>query len=252
MLNDARFHLVMNPELAARPPFDAVAGGAIPGEEAVVHRMLYGVVRKLGLYHQIDSGRLIYFTPDERDPSGFRVTPLGRQLQILAGEMSVDEYLEQDFPKRVMYVSFKMPDHGGADTEIDYPIATTTFEYQRSAREAERRLYEMGRLDGMTRPNIAFMISSQRELERLKTSVIVREILEVNDPEVIQRLANFSVGRRIAIPEIDPADARSFLIDRKVAKPFYFSHFYYAEFEEKFQRYLEAVKEVLGSAAPAP
>ncbi len=246
ILGMAGEYIDINPEVAERPPFSAVAGGAIPGEEAIVNRMLYNVVRKLNLFRQIDGNRLIYFTPDEDDPSGFSVAWLSRKLEELAGERSVEEHLDADFPKRVLYVSFEMPDHGGADTKTNYPIATTEIRHVRSATEAERRLYELGRLDGMTRPNIAFMISNKRDIERLKASIVVREILEVNDPKAIQRLSNFTVGRRIAIPEIDPAEQRTFLIDRGAAKPFYMSNFYYAEFQETLQIYLNEIKERLG------
>lgn len=245
VLDAAREVIEQRPQLMEQEPFRSVAGDRIPGESAIVNRMLYGVVRKLGLYEEVKLDRLIYFEPDEADPAGFRVNRLVSALRDVAGDLSVEEYLEQDYPKDVLFFTFTMPDHDEADTEIDYPVARTMVEHHESSRSAERRLHELGRLDGLTRPQIAFMVSDARELERLKTSIVVRSILEVNDPDVIQRLANFDVGRRIAIPEIDPAQQRSFLLDRGVAVPFYMSHFYYAEFEEKFRRYINRIQEEL-------
>ncbi len=242
ILDEARDRVEIQRELADQEPFASVADGAIPGEQAVVNRMLYGIVRKLNLFKSIDPARLILFTHDEDDPAGFGVTPLRSLLQQTAEGQSVEEYLATDFPKKVLFVTFPMPDHGGVDTDIAYPVADTHVQMIRSAQEAESKLYELGRIDGMTRPKIAFMVSSERELERLQTSVVIREILDVNDPTVIQRLQNFQVGRRIAIPEVDPAHERTFLIDRSVAIPFYHSHFYYAEFEETLDIYIEEIQ----------
>ncbi len=244
ILAEAQRHVDRNPGLAERPPFDAIAEGGIPGEEAVVNRMLYGVVRKTGLFREVDPNRLIYFTPDDDDPAGFSVASLSGKLREVAGDRSVEEYLKQDFPKRVLYVLFDMPDPESIE-DMEYPVATTMIEYQRSAAAAEERLHELCRLDGKRRERIGFMIHNRREIERLQSSIVVREVLEVNDPDVIQRLANFQVGRRIAIPVIDPARERTFLIDREAADPFFFSHFYYAEFESKLQTYIRAIREVL-------
>lgn len=244
ILEQARHQIERNPELAEKPPFNTVADQSIPGEEAVVNRMLYDIVRNLEIYKQIESDRLIFFKEDKETPAGFSVSLLISEIKKIAGEKTVKEYLEMEYPKDVLYVVFDMPESGEI-TAANYPVGTVKVEEMQSSTAAEQRLYELGRLDGMTRPRIAFMISSLRELERIKASIVVREILQVNDPEVIQRLANFKVGRRIAVPEIDPEDQRTFLIDRKAVKPFFMSHFYYAELQEHLRTYLGAIQEKL-------
>ncbi|MFW6457354.1 MAG: type II secretion system protein GspD, partial [Planctomycetota bacterium] len=241
-LERAQDEIQYNPELADAKPYSLVADGGIPGEEAIVNRMLYDVVRKLELFREISLDKLIFFQPDDSDPSGFHVTWLEQELEKIAGDKTVDQHLESDYPKDVLYVIYEMDEELADKPNLRYPVATTKVESQSDSDSAEARLYELGKVEGTSRDRIAFMIGSKRDLERLKISIIVREILNINDPSSLQQLDNFTVKRRIAIPEVDPEGDRTFLIDRRVAKPFFMSNFYYAEFQEIFQSVIEDLR----------
>ena len=80
-------------------------------------------------------------------------------------------------------------------------------------------------------------------LVRLKTAILVREILNVN-PGLLS-VENFSVGRRITIPQFEKDSDRIFLVDHNVSLYHFESEFYYAAFKNKLTKYVDGIRKVL-------
>jgi hypothetical protein len=100
-------------------------------------------------------------------------------------------------------------------------------------------LGEDGRYDGFT-----FIIATPKDLDRLKTAIVLREMAKVNDFGELLQLRNFRTGRRIVIPELDDAHDRIFLIDHVVAELFYKSDYYYSALQAR----LESAHQMLEAA----
>ena len=71
------------------------------------------------------------------------------------------------------------------------------------------------------------------DLTRLTRAIAVREVAQVNDFGGVLSLRNFTVGRRIVVPEMRPG--RIYLVDHQVAEIFYKSDYYYAALEDKLE-----------------
>ena len=54
-------------------PYEKFARGAVPGEDALVRRQIYEVLKRQKAAEVLDSEKLIFFEPDEQLGSGFKV-----------------------------------------------------------------------------------------------------------------------------------------------------------------------------------
>jgi len=241
----ARRFLEAHPEYRQKPPFDVVESGGIPGEEAIVIRMIYEVTRKLELQESVALDRLIYFAPAPEKPAGFKVTFLSETLGALAGHRTVMDHLDRDYPKDVLLLQYELRREGEGGGDLLAPVATVVTKRVESRKEAERLLYEYSKSEGYRRTRAAILIAGPQDLDRLRAAVAVREVLDVNNVEALLNLANFQVGRRIAMPELDPSGERIFLICDRVADLFYQSDFYYEAFQERFRAYYDGIREIL-------
>jgi Flp pilus assembly secretin CpaC len=242
-LRRARERVIADPSLMREPPFDEVRQNSIPGEEPIVVRMLYEIVKKLDLHEMVSLDRLIYFARDVTEPAGFDVTFLKNVLEEKwAGGEPLMNYLKKDYPKRVLFLKYALGERSEDETATT-PVADIEIRMVGSRDEAKEILYEFGRLKGFHRTHTAILIADTDDIERLKASIALRETLKVNDVERIQRMENFKLGREIIIPELDPSGERIFLIDDKTADLFFESDFYYEVFQDKFVKYYRALQE---------
>jgi len=242
----AKQWLEEHPELRGTPPFDVIERRGIPGEEAIVIRMIYEVTKKLGLHEMVLPEHLIYFAPAPQRPAGFKVTFLKDTLSALAGGKSIARQLRRDYPKDVLLLKYELRQAEQAGGEVLVPVASVQIVPNvPSRKEAERLQYEYSKTVGFRRTKAAILIADEKDLERLRAAVAMREVLMVNGLEAILRVENFQVGRRIVVPQLDPSGERIFLIDDSVADLFFQSDFYYEAFQEKFRAYYDALEEAL-------
>jgi len=247
----AHAFLETHPEYRDKPPFDLVQAGAIPGEEAIVIRMLYEITKKLGLHDRVDMDRLIYFAPAPLKPAGFEVTFLSRTLDKLAAPRDVLRHLDRRYPKDVLLLKYELHrEEAAAMGKALPPVASVEVRRVESRKQAEQLLYDYSRTDGYKRTHSAILIADPDDLERLRAAVALREVLLVNNVQAILHLANFQVGRRIVVPELDPSGERIFLIDDTVADLYFQSDFYYEAFQEKFRAYYQGIHDILGGHEP--
>jgi len=240
------------PRYAAIPPFDALAAGRLPGEEAIVIRMLYEVVHdKLKLHERLEPGHLIYFQKNPGKPAGFSVRFLERTLKKESPDGTMASFLgdrdnkKRKYPKKVLILRYGMEPGSKLARATKAPVAEVEVRVFNSRDEVEEAWYEENRLQGYERRRTAIFLDSPKDLERLKSAVMVREIVSTN--EAILNLDNFRVGRRIAIPAIREKNERIFLIDHTVSEYHYLSEFYYAAFQNKLRTYYEGIQRVLGN-----
>lgn len=239
---EAQKLLRQRPSLGDEPPFDDIRNSGLPGEEAIVVRMLYEVVKKLDLHKEVAPERLIYFAPDDEKPAGFDVTFLEEALGDLAGEKELRDHLDSGYPKDVLLLQYEKSETVPKSGPVSAPMARAEMRWAVSRDAAEEMIYEYSELEGYHRKRAAILIAERDDLTRLQAAVALREMLKVNNLERLLNLANFQVGRRIVVPQIDPGDDRVMLVDYSVANLFYMSDFYYEVFQNKFRTYYEAIR----------
>ncbi len=251
----ARRFVNRNPEYADRSPFKEMVEGVIPGEDAVVIRMLYEVVKyKLALHEQIKTENLILFGRDESKPGGFDVKWLADDfLKPKSLDGTVEGYFGRPYPKEILLLRFKANPEGGLEaalqtpvTEVEWIPATAPEEPGGTPPEVRQKLLEINRLnDDYLRQEVALALAQPGDLVRLKDALVIREIEKVNDFGELVRLSNFRVGRRIIIPEFEGPHERILLVDRAVAEYFFKSDYYYHALKQRLEMGYRIIEETL-------
>ncbi|MCD6415646.1 MAG: type II and III secretion system protein [Planctomycetes bacterium] len=230
-----------HPEYAHKEPFSRLAVGRIPGEDAVVVRMLFEIVRDhLELYKQIATENLLFFQRDPSKPAGFRIGFLVHKgkgvLEKASPDGTLQGYFDRPYPKDILILRFDKPEAQSPVAALQTPVAEMEWVtlQNKDDRAVQERLLEINRFhDDYSYHQFGLAIQDEADLVRLKSAVILREIAKVNDFETQMTLSNFRVGRRIIIPELGAASDRMFLVDHSVAELFYKSDYYYPALEQK-------------------
>jgi Flp pilus assembly secretin CpaC len=244
----ARRFVNRRPQYADRSPFKEMVAGIIPGEDSVVMRMLYEVVRyKLKTHQDIKAENLIVFRRDPDSPAGFDVTWLADEiLKPASPDGTLEGYYRREFPKEVLFLRFQLPVEGGLDAALRAPACTLEWVEAEDEEELEQHLLEINQLDEDYRYHeFACVLNEQGDMERLKTAVVLREIAKVNDFSELLRLSNFRVGRRLIIPEFDGPTERVLLIDHNVAEFFYKTDYYYHALRDRLEHGYEVIEEAI-------
>lgn len=240
-IKKARDFLTAHPEKSDQPPFDEVKKNRLPGEQAVVVRMIYEIVKKLDLYKRVQLDNLIYFQKAPDEPAGYDVEFLKGKLNG-SGVMK-DDHFPAEFPRKVLVLRYNLRPQGELKQITGTPVAEAEVKEVSSEDEMQELWRKGNSLEGYHRPQSTVVIGSRDHLVRLKTALLVREILNVN-PALLS-VENFSVGRRITIPQFEEESDRIFLVDHNVSLYHFESEFYYAAFKNKLTRYVEGIQEVL-------
>ena len=233
------------PELAEVSPFRELSQGVIPGEDAVVVRMIYEILQKpaLALHEHIDTNNIILFERSDSSPAGFKVRFLASDdptrpglLQAASPDGTVRGYFARQYPKDVLFVHYNLAPGGGLSKALETPVAEAEWVTVASRDEVEQHMLEMNHLaEDYRYHHVALVIDTERDLERLKVAIAAREVAKVNDFEEILSLQRFRVGRRFVLPELEREQDRIYLIDPRVTEFFYKSDFYYSVLKEQLE-----------------
>jgi Flp pilus assembly secretin CpaC len=236
-----------HPEYAGRLPFKEFAARVIPGEDAVVIRMLYEIAKdKLRLEEQIPTENLIYFESDPQKPAGFSVKFLQDKIKEVSPDGTVDSFLAQTYPKKVLLFRYSASAEAGLQAALSSPVARVERREAAGRDEVEDILLGINRLGEDYRYHeFAFVVDTAKDLVRLKTAVSVRETADVNNFEELLTLRNFRVGRRFVIPEFDRSLERMFLVDQTVAEVFFKSDYYYPALKARLEGGYKVLDEAL-------
>ena len=88
------------------------------------------------------------------------------------------------------------------------------------------------------------LLRSREDLDRLKLAIVMKQTIEMNDPEEILNLESFSRGRLLSMPSIKREDIE--LIDADVARCFFYSEHYYQALQKQIEKDIEALREEIG------
>ena len=220
-------------------PYNKFALGSVPGEDALVRRQIYEVLKRQRASEVLDAEKLIFFKPDDDVGSGFKV-------QFLA------EYLEEEAP-------FVLSEEGdGRAIGLCFRLTRTSTQAEELLREPvpeikivdcpdenswrklllESNAEKNGELDKQV-----IFLRHRKDLERLKTAILMKKIISLNAADYILKLKNFTRGRLLRMPTIREEDVE--LIDADVATCFYHSELYYSALQESLQKDFVAFRKAL-------
>ena len=232
--------VALNPALKERYPFDQFANGAIPGEDILVHRQIYEVVKRLGIDKNVKNGSLIYFQADTNLDAGFQVRFLEKILR------SEKVRLTGDGGKKALALTYGLNRFSGQVGDIlKEPVPAVSVIDCPDKDTWEKKLHEFNQptADGLKRHTI--LLWRKDDLERLRRAVVINKIIELNDSNTILSLKAFQRGRLLAMPSVKKGEIE--LLDADVARCFYYSEQYYQALQEAIDSAADALARELGT-----
>ncbi len=230
MLGQVRAQADQQPVLKRTEPFAALMRGEIPGEEILVHRMLWEIVQRSGYARHLTNDRIILFEPRADDPAStdFILSFFNQKMEKLGRGYNA------------MVITFDADNRGTLEHPFAQPKATVTFENV-SKENYERRLIDLNPRGPDGRPlKYSILLSNEFSgradpLDVLKGVIILKRLLNLN-ANLPLTIKDFHVGRQIIFPTEEDIQQGFHVIDRDAAQLFFEVMQYYRAFEQEFNR----------------
>ncbi|MFP6901200.1 MAG: hypothetical protein VCA36_09670 [Opitutales bacterium] len=231
--------LVENPNKEGQYPYARFAKGAIPGEDILVRRQIYEVLKRREIAASLEIENLIFFESDQVLGSGFKVRFLEDYLKQEAPEI-----LGRSGGKRALAISFTLRriSDGAADL-LREPVPDMGFVDCPDSSTWSQLLWDMNKPDAQGRERHAILVRNKDDLKRLKLAILMKKTIELNTERRILSLQNFTRGRLLLMPTVREEDVE--LIDAEVAECFFCSELYYQSLESELERDFAALRKAI-------
>ena len=220
-------------------PYSNFAYGAVPGEEALVRRQIYEVLKRRDDAKTLDAAKLIFFRKDENVGSGFRVQFLSDYLKQVAPFV-----LTRNGDGRVFAMRFRLRrDSLGAAELLEEPVPETVTFSCPDKETWRRHLWYLNQPGPNGEVRHVILLRNKDDLDRLKYAVLMKKTIDLNTERHILKLKNFTRGRLLRMPTVREDDVE--LIDADAAACFFHSEQYYASLQAALQRDYDALREAI-------
>lgn len=236
--NCAREVVDKNFRIGGIEPFRTFVRDQVPGEDILVTRMIYEVIKRLNLADRVLASRLIYLRHQQAGG--------GYDAEFLASFLAEQTKSKSEFKS--------LGDKALAITFTDDPQAMNGVMDNDSVPEVSlvdcpdretwgTLLWELNQStpDGQQRYTV--LIQDESDLLRLRRAQALKKIIVLNGGTSQMRLRNFSVGKVLLMPELR-AD-QTHLIDAASAKFFFHTELYYAATLQEIEEQLELLDTLL-------
>jgi hypothetical protein len=235
--------------LRSQYPFSSFANGRVPGENILVYRQMYEVIKRIKMDERVDAARSLVFEPKSESAEGFEVSFLEKLLleraqQHAAGTAAekklktIDDVWEY-FGDKALTITYR--DYGKTEDlsqALESPVPAIDI-VEVPDREAYVQLFwelNQPEQDGSLRHSI--ILHDEDDMRRLKRAIVLRDTVKLNAVDRTLTLENFSVGRFLLLPTRDATKVD--LVDGEVARLFFLT-----------ERYYDALRKALRDASSA-
>lgn len=214
-----------NFQYATADPFSTFAEDRIPGEEMLVHRMIYEVVKRIGNDRKIKPDRMIYFV-SRNDSGGYSVAFLDETLRRIGGGDEASDFFKNQRGK-ALAISYYPSGNGdeGVNLESD-PVPEIALVDCPDTDAWGRLLWELNQPTAEGYARCTILLRTEKDFERLQRAIMLKKIIALNGGQPHVTLRNFKVGKLLIMPEIKEGQAH--VIDADVARYFFQTEHYYA------------------------
>ena len=232
----------MDPTIKQLPLIAPLLRGEVPGEEILVRRMLWELVRKLRNWEVLDLSRILFFKKESAKPGevGFNIAWLEKQLTTM-----------KKHKKNTLILAYDVEEISTPEHPFYQPGATLieeTLPEEKGFRrpEYEALLHKYNDRDERGKPlRWSLAIRDAGDITLLKQCLILKNLIELNELSGLD-LASFHVGRQLLFPTREALENRFHLADRETAKLFYQVKFYYPAFEQEFNHQTKLIMGSIG------
>ncbi len=213
-----------NFKLAMMSPFDQFAGDTIPGEEILIQRMIYEVIKRTSVDQRVDADRIIYFEAKEYE--GYDVRFLNHALSTLGDGIEAQSFFDRNTGKALAITYTYARDSMNQKDLASEPIPEIALVDCPNRDTWQQLLWDMNQpsADGIDRYTI--LIQSPKDIVRLQRAIMLQKIIQLNGDEDALSLSNFTIGKTLHTPKMGKGKVS--VIDADVAKYFFHTELYYA------------------------
>ncbi len=217
--------------LASVKPFSEFVHGRIPGEDILVHRMIYELIKRLdvkGSDHDlsalIQDDRIIYLQSEQF--GGYNVQFMDRTMGKLGGGADSHAFFAHH-PDKAMVFTF----HYDRESENPMHLGTEPIpeiaQYDCPDRKTwGKLLWELNQPAADGRKQFSIVLNDESDLVRLRRAIMLKKVIAANGGADQVTLTNFSVGKVLMMPEAKPGQAN--ILDADVARLFFHTEHYYS------------------------
>ncbi|UCD75035.1 MAG: ATP-binding cassette domain-containing protein [Phycisphaerales bacterium] len=243
----ARQAIERNFRLAETEPFSAFAGDHIPGEEMLVTRMIYEVVKRLEVDRKIGPNRLIFF--ESQQVGGYDVQFLERTMAKLGHGIKYQAFFNNNKGKALAITFHYDRDSMDPNRLASEPIPELTIVDCPDRVAWGELLWEMNQPLEDGRQRFTILLHSDGDMIRLRRAIALKRIVLLNGGQSQLLLRNFSVGGVLLMPDIKVQQAH--VIDADVARYFFHTEHYYAAAVQEIEDRLTELDATLREMMPA-
>jgi len=239
-----------NPRLAGQYPVSEFAGGSVPGEEVLVYRQMYEVIKRQNLSDEVPFGQIIFFEEHGGAETGFDVEFIEPYLKEQAKELEEEGLIEKrgvaalqanDKALALTYTDRRASAETGE--MLEQPVPEVRLLDCPDDETWDRLLWELNQPDEQGRDRYTILIRDEENIVRLKRALLLKRTVELNAGGDSLTLENFSVGRQLLLPEANPEMVR--LIDGEVANYFYLTEQYYPALQKELRDAGQQLRQML-------
>ena len=228
-----------HPHLSKEYPYQKFADQSVPGEDALVRRQIYEVLKRQKASDVLDTEKLIFFQREKTEGSGFKVKFLVDYLRE-----SAPFVLKENSNGKAVGICFRMRRNSMAiDQLLDEPVPELKVVDCPDSKTWRSLLMESNKKSPSESPKQVIFLRNLDDLNRLKNAILMKKIISLNASDHILKLKNFTRGRLLRMPTVREEDVE--LIDADVATCFYHSELYYSVLEQSLESDYAALKKVL-------
>lgn len=234
--------------IARVQPFNAFAEGRIPGENILVHRMIYEVIKRLSdgqkgewLDQRVGLERLILFESEQI--GGYSIAFLDQILTNLGDGITSDSFFDNNL-NRALTITFRDNQQANLSGPVQVaPVPKIEVVHCADRQEWGRLLWELNQPDTDGTQRRAIVLEDRSDLIRLRRAVLLKKTVGLNGGTPMMTLTNFSLGKVLLIPE--PKPSQTYPIDATVARYFFETEHYYGATVQTLDKSFQAVDEAL-------
>lgn len=233
----AKAELAVDQDYALRLqyPFSSFANGRVPGENILVYRQMYEVIKRINMDERVDASRSLIFEPKPEAGEGFEVSFLEKLLLERARQhagpqrakkiKSLDDVWEY-FEDKALTITYR--DYGKSEDlslALDSPVPAIEIVDVPGRAAYEQLFWELNQPDAEGRLRNSIILHDEGDMRRLKRAIVLRDTVTLNAVDRTLTLENFSVGRFLLLPTRDLTKVD--LVDGEVARLFFLTERYY-------------------------
>ena len=210
--------------------FNFILSGHLPGEEILIRKMLWEVVRSVDFHQHVDNKKIFYFVKQ------------GEFIDVKSFFNEYESFLKNNKDGNKAFKLLFKQDFNSASDEKYIKRPTAIGEIIDNPKDYKSTLSSLN----VSKGESTILIDGSRYEKYLYQTLVVEKIVEMN-PGILDNIADYNAGLQIVFPSAEIIQKESFVLDEKVARHLYENINYNKAFDLKFIEGIEKINDRINS-----